>query len=290
MNRKLTILALLAIVGLLGTACTRVEPGYTGIRVDLHGEDRGVSNEDIVTGRVYYNPWTTEIYEFPHFVQQFTWTADKAEGSPNDDSITFNSVEGVVINADIFIAYAFEPDMVPSIFEEFRQEADVITQGYVRGQVRDAFSRAAATMPIIRIYGAGKGQLLTTVVDDLRSTLGPKGFRFDNVSFVGALRVPDNVKSSIDRVIQAQNEAEEAQARVAQREAEARQAVALAEGRLQAAAKDAEANRKLAQSITPALIQYRQIEVLREKWDGTMPRALMSEGAGVLFSFDGGQN
>lgn len=258
--------------------CTRVEPGYTGIKVNLHGSERGVSSENIVTGRVYYNPWNTTIYEFPTFVQQFTWTANRTEGSLNDDSITFNSVEGVVINADIFVAYAFEADKVPSIFEEFRQEAEVITQGYVRGQVRDAFSRAAATMPIIQIYGAGKGQLLTTVVEDLRSNLGPKGFRFDNLSFVGALRVPENVKHSIDRVIQAQNEAEEAQARVAQREAEARQNVATAQGEYDSAILRAKANKELAASLSPTLIQYEQLQMLKSKWDGVMPRVMSDAG------------
>lgn len=295
MNQKVLLMAIVAIA-LLASACTLVEPGYTGIKVNLHGEGRGVSQEDIVTGRVYYNPWTTNIYQFPHFVQQFTWTKDSMQGSRNDDSITFNSIEGVVINADIFIAYAFEAEKVPQIFEEFRQEAEVITQGYVRGQVRDAYSRAAATMPIIQIYGAGKGKLLTTVITDLRSNLGPKGFRFDNVSFVGALRVPENVKASIDRVIQAQNEAEEAQARVAQREAEARQNVALAEGDLKSALLHAKANIALAASITPTLVEYealqverakvevesQRVEVLKAEWDGALPRAVFSGGGALL--------
>lgn len=267
MNKLATIFSMLALA-----ACTRIDPGYTGIKVNLHGSERGVSETNIVTGRVYYNPWTTSIYEFPTFVQQYTWTADKAEGSPNDDSITFNSVEGVVVNADVFVAYAFEADKVPSIFEEFRQEADVITQGYIRGQVRDAFSRAAANMPIIQVYGAGKGHFLNTVIEDLRTHLGPKGFRFDNVSFVGALRVPENVKHSIDRVIQAQNEAEEAQARVAQREAEARQNVALAQGELDAARLRAQANRELAASVTPELVKYMTITTLNEKWNGEFPK------------------
>jgi regulator of protease activity HflC (stomatin/prohibitin superfamily) len=275
-------MALVAIALLTSGCMDRIEPGYTGIKVNLHGEGRGVSQEDIVTGRVYYNPWTTSIYEFPHFVQQFTWTQDPTQGSKNDDSITFNSVKGVVINADIFIAYAFEAKMVPNIFETFRQEADVITQGYVRGQVRDAFTRAASTMPIIQIYGEGKSRLLETVISDLRSNLGPKGFRFDNVSFVGALRLPENVTKSIDRVIEAQNEAAEAQARVAQREAEARQNVALAEGDYKAALLHAKANIALAASITPTLVEYEKLQMMKAKWDGVMPRAMLSNGGALL--------
>ena len=75
--RNLMHIMMLTLVVAFTAACTRVEPGYTGIEVNLHGEDRGVSADNIVTGRVYYNPWTTNIYEFPTFMQQFTWTASQ---------------------------------------------------------------------------------------------------------------------------------------------------------------------------------------------------------------------
>jgi regulator of protease activity HflC (stomatin/prohibitin superfamily) len=267
-----TLVAMVAIVLFIGTACERVEPGYVGIKVNMHGTDKGVDSLPLVTGRVYYNPWTTNVYKFPTFVQQFTWTMDRNEGSRNDDSITFNSVEGVVINADIAVAYAFKADMVPHIFSTFRVPAEQITQGYVRNQIRDSFSRFASTMPIIEIYGARKQELLTDVITDLNSRLSPEGFTFDMISFVGALRVPEQVKISIDSVIQAQNRAKEADAKVAQVEAEARQRVAKATGHAEAilleANAKAEANVVIARSVTPALIQFEALT----KWDGVLPR------------------
>lgn len=266
------LVAMIAVVLIAGTACTRIEPGYVGIKVDMHGTDKGVDSLPLVTGRVYYNPWTTNVYKFPTFVQQFTWTMDRNEGSRNDDSITFNSVEGVLINADIAVAYAFQADMVPHIFATFRVPAEQITQGYVRNQIRDSFSRFASTMPIIEIYGIRKQALLTSVITDLNTRLGPQGFTFDMISFVGGLRVPEQVKMSIDSVIKAQNRAKEADAKVAQVEAEARQRVAQAQGHatailLEAKAK-AEANVVIARSVTPALIQFEALT----KWDGVLPR------------------
>ena len=131
MRSLYNIIALLAIV-MLGTACSMevVEPGYTGIKVNLHGEDRGVSSTQIVTGRVYYFSWNTRIYEYPHFMQQFTWTRDQREGSPYDESITFNSKKGVNVNADIFVAFAMERDRIPEIFDNYRKPAEEITYPY----------------------------------------------------------------------------------------------------------------------------------------------------------------
>lgn len=283
MKRSL-LLGMCAIL-LIGTACTRVEPGYVGVKVNMHGQDKGVDSLPTVVGRVYYNPWSTAIYKFPTFVQQFTWTADRNEGSRNDDSITFNSVEGVVINADIAVAYAFQADLVPNIFARFRVAAEQITQGYVRSQIRDSFSRFASTMPIIEIYGAKKQELLNTVVADLNSRLGPQGFTFDMISFVGALRVPEQVKASIDRVIQAQNQAKEADAKVLQITAEAKQRVEKAKGHATAILMEAEAkakaNRVIAESVTPQLIQFEAVT----KWDGILPK-ITGSGAVPLIGMD----
>ena len=282
---KRSLLIGMCAVMFVAVGCTRVEPGYVGIKVNMHGTDKGVDNLPLVTGRVYYNPWSTNVYKFPTFVQQFTWTADKNEGSRNDDSITFNSVEGVVVNADIAVAYAFQADQVPHIFATFRVPAEQITQGYVRSQIRDSFSRFASTMPIIDIYGSQKQTLLNTVIADLNTRLGPTGFTFDMISFVGALRVPEQVKASIDRVIQAQNQAKEADAKVLQITAEAKQRVEKAKGTAEAVLMEAEAkakaNRVIAASVTPELIQFEAVT----KWDGILPK-ITGSGAVPLIGMD----
>lgn len=271
-QRILTLLLLLALLP-LATACgiTRVEAGYTGIKVKLAGDDRGVTPDNIVTGWVFYNPMSTQVFEFPTFMQQFAWTQASTTDSPGDDSVTFNSKEGVVLNADVFVAYAFDPQLVPHVFQEFRVDADTITHTFVRNQVREAINRVAQTMPVIQIYGDGKAKITDAALLDLQTRLAPRGFIFDALAFVGEMRVPDNVKASINKVITAQNEAAEAQARVAQREFEAAQNVALAQGDYDAAVLRAKANRELAASVTPELVQYMNAKALEAKWDGKLP-------------------
>lgn len=58
--------------------------------------------------------------------------------------MTFNSAEGIVINADVNVQFAFIPDKIPLVFQAYRQDADEITQTIICSQVRDAINAAVS--------------------------------------------------------------------------------------------------------------------------------------------------
>lgn len=275
------VAAILFLSGLLFASCTVIPPGYVGIKVNQSGGNRGVDQYPVLTGRQFYNPVNERIYEYPVFLQTVVWTKDVKEGDAVDQSITFNSIEGAVVNVDVSLSYAFMTDKVPSIFVEFRRTPEEITNTYMRTKVRDAFSRVASSMPIVDIFGAKKQELLARVKQDLINDLEPKGFRIDSISMVGNPRLDANVAASINSVIQAAQRAQEAQNKVAQVEAEARQKVAEAEGEAQKittlAEAQATANERLTRSLTPQLVQYEALQ----KWDGKLPQ--MTGGGAVPF-------
>ena len=64
------------------TGCDRVEPGYVGIKVNQWGSQKGVNDFPLVTGGVFYNPITEDIYKFPTFMQNAVWTKASTPGSP----------------------------------------------------------------------------------------------------------------------------------------------------------------------------------------------------------------
>jgi regulator of protease activity HflC (stomatin/prohibitin superfamily) len=273
------ILLAMCAAALTTAGCTKVEPGYAGIRVNLYGSQRGVSSLPLVTGRVWYNPLTEEIYQFPTFMQNVVWTRTPSEGRPFDESFTANSREGVPFNFDVGVSYQIEADKVPSIFLKFREDAHTLTTVYIRNQVRDAFSIEASKMAIMDIVGPGKPHLLNAVQHDLEGKLGPDGIHFDNVSIIGKTRLPEQVEASINSVIEATQRAQEAQNKVAQSRAEAEQRVAEANGIAQSvlikAKAQADANRILNESLTPMLIQYEGLQ----RWNGTLP--LMTGGGAI---------
>jgi len=265
--KKLVLLSLLAVSSI---GCTRVDPGNIGLKVNMYGTDRGVDDVTLETGRVWYNPITEDVYTFPTYMQNAIWTKDEIEESPEDESITFNSIEGAVVNADIAISYQILPEHVKDIFTELRQDAEYIKDVYVRSKTRDAFSRHASKMKVVDIFGSKKEELLSAVKEDLGSTM--PGFKFDMVTFVGGLRVDPLVEQSISSTIQATQRAIEAENKVKQSTAEAQQKVeearGLAESILLEAKARSEANEILTKSLSPALLQYESLQ----RWDGVLPK------------------
>lgn len=54
------MLALFAVFPM--TSCMeKVDAGCEGIKVNLYGSDKGVDDASLVTGIVWYNPWTTTV-------------------------------------------------------------------------------------------------------------------------------------------------------------------------------------------------------------------------------------
>ncbi len=82
------------------------------------------------------------------------WTRSLNEGGPSDKSITFNSREGAIINADVGLSYSFDGNKVPELFVEFRQPAEVITNIYIRNKVRDALNRESSRMSVTISMGS----------------------------------------------------------------------------------------------------------------------------------------
>ena len=77
------MVALLAVLS-FSSCRERVDAGYEGIKVNLYGSDKGVDDAVLVTGAVWYNPFTQEVYEYPTFVQTIDYkpfTINAQDGS-----------------------------------------------------------------------------------------------------------------------------------------------------------------------------------------------------------------
>ncbi|MEZ4312836.1 MAG: SPFH domain-containing protein [Polyangiaceae bacterium] len=288
---------LLFLLGLAMSACTtRVDAAHVGIRVKLAGSNRGVDDIPQVTGWVFYNPLTEQIIQFPISVQNVVWTHDPHEGSPRDESITFASLEGANINCDVGLAFQIEPKLAPHIYLKFQKnDLMVLAGGYVRNAVREAFSIESSQLPVQEIYGAGKGKLVGSVMKRLQDQLGKDGFIIDQIT-INQLRLPENVAASINRSIEATQQAVQAENRVRQVRAEAEQAITQAKGQAEAARErargeadsklitakaEAKANLILRASMSPVVLQYRALE----RWNGKLP--VMNGGGSLpLLTFD----
>jgi regulator of protease activity HflC (stomatin/prohibitin superfamily) len=260
----------------LFVGCTSIGPGKVGILVYQNGSQKGVQDYPIKTGRIFYNPLTTTVYDYPTYMQNALW-----QGA---ERICFNTAEGSRVSVDVALSYTLNKDKVPSIFVKHRAELDIITHNYLRNKVRDSINKHSAQYHAVEALSSKSQEIVQEAKSELTKELEPEGFEIDTLSFVSAPDPEDpQVKQSISLVISSTQKALEAENKVKQIEAEAKQALAKAEGEAKSitelAKAQAEANKILSESITPELVKYKMIEV----WDGKMPQVIGSN-ADILMS------
>lgn len=258
------------------SGCSKVPAGNVGVKVFLLGGDKGVDHVELGPGR-YWIGMNEELYVFPTFTQNYVWTKSSTEGTPNDEEITFQTIEGMSVAADVGISYAVIPDRVPDIFQKYRKGLDEITHIYIRNMVRDAFVHVASTKPVEDVYGAGKAIMLSEVEKYVRDQCGNM-FNIERIYLVGDLRLPKPVIDSLNLKIQATQQAQQVENEIRTAKAEAEKKVATAEGEgkslLLVAQSQAEANKILAASITTELVQYQAVKV----WNGVLPTTMLPNG------------
>ena len=254
-------------------SCSNVPVGNVGIVVHRLGGSKGVDSEEVSTGRIWLG-WDDELFIFPTFSQTQVWTKDRLEGSPNDDSMTFQTIEGLYVNTDIGITYNVDPKKVSVVFQKYRKGIQEITDTYLRSMVRDALVNAASTKTIESVYGSGKAELIQSVENTVRKQCAEIGIIIEHVYWIGGLRLPESIIAYI-------NSKAAASQMTAQREQEIQQSKAEADKKIQEARGDAEstllrANAE-AQAISikgkaisdnPQIIELSKIE----KWNGVLPQ------------------
>lgn len=268
---KLSKIAVASAVSLAILGCDKVPAGNVGIKVYLLGSDKGVDSEQLSTGR-YWIGWNEELYLFPTFTQNYVWTKDDTEMSPGDESIVFQTKEGLSVSSDVGISYSIDPNKVALIFQKYRKGVDEITRVYLRNMVRDAFVAVASTQPIESVYGEGKTELVKLVTERVRNQVKDLGILIEGIYLIGDFRLPNTVITAINAKIEATQKAQQRENEIRQAEAEAKKKIEDAKGTAQSileiAEAQAKANKILAESLTPELVSYKTIE----RWDGVLPK------------------
>ena len=96
-----------------------IDAGNVGIKINLYGSDRGVDNITIVTGRVWYNSWTTKIVEFPTYTQSVDY-----------DPFVVTTKDAAEFKVDPKLNYHVNPIMVPQIYRQYRKPLSEIEQQF----------------------------------------------------------------------------------------------------------------------------------------------------------------
>jgi regulator of protease activity HflC (stomatin/prohibitin superfamily) len=251
--------AFIALV-VLYSSCERIDAGHVGVKVNQYGDNKGVDDVVAVTGMVFYNPFTTAIYEFPTFIQHKEYKGE--------NSFIVNSKDGSEFNVSPIMNYSVQRDKVPAIFSKYRRPLEDIEEGFLKTAVYDAFRLATNKYTADELI-SNRAIFEVEVRRLLDGQLLKEGFTINQ--FTSNLIYPETFKKSIEAKNNAVQAALRAENEVKTAEAQAKIKVATAEGNAQAmltsAKAEAESNRMKQQTLTPLLLQLEYIN----KWDGKLP-------------------
>ena len=278
---KKVILAVFLLASMLVTSgcMTTIEPGHVGIKINKVGDNRGVSKENLVSGWVFYLPITTKIVEYPVFNQRVVWSADKHEGNPTDESITFQTKDNVPCNIDVSVNYTLLEHKVPEFYTKFRADKiGMFTHGFMRDAARNAATQIGSEYDFDSINGSKKEEFLSRLNLFLIKSVADYGVQVSGINLIGAIRVPDNLKQAINARVQSIQDAIKSENDLRKMKAEAAKSVAQAEG-------EAASMRAKSSSITPQFMALKELEIKQAwvaKWDGKLPVTSLGAGTNTL--------
>lgn len=264
-NNKLFRLAATVAMAAAIVGCSKVPAGHVGVKVYMLGGDKGVDSEEKGVGR-HWIGLNEELFIFPTFTQNETWTQSK--------QLSFQTVEGLSVTADVGISYHIDPSKVTAVFQKYRKGIDEITDVYLRNMVRDSLVKQASVLKIESVYGAGKAALIEAVQREVTTQTADIGIVIEKIYWIGNLGLPENVVNSINAKIQATQMAEQRQNEITQAKAEADKVVEAARGeaqsRIAVAQAEADAIRIKGEALrqNPSVIELSAIE----KWNGALPQ------------------
>lgn len=196
-----------------------------------------------------------------------------------NEELTFNTKDSVPVNIDVAVSYQLDSNKVPDFYTKFRADnIDSFTHGFLRDTTRNIVANIGSEYSFDEINGMKKEEFLQRSGKELNETVRDFGVNIQQFGLIGSPRPPQalleavNAKTqAIQRAIQTENEVRAAQA-------EAKKKVAIAEG-------EAAANRALASSLDPKLLEWERLKIMREqivKWNGKMPDVLTSGANGGM--------
>jgi len=272
MKRTFNFLTILVIFAFVLSSCGQhVPPGYVGVKVKTLGQNKGVQPTVLPVGRYWMGPYYT-LYTYPTFMNIYPFTLSPTEGSPVDEAIRFQSVEGITCNVDLAVSCHVDATKAAVVFTTYRKNMDEIIKLYIRQDISNYFVDYASKLRVDELYSTKKIDMINYALAQLKSKYDTSGIAIEALAYKSNIRFPQEVEDAIIGKIKAVQLATQKQNEIVQAEADAKKAVAKAEGEAQSilvvAQAQAKANTLLSNSITPVLVNY----ILAKGWNGVSPQ------------------
>lgn len=282
------LLALALILGLIGAVICleRVPAGYVGVVYNMNG---GVDGEVLTQGWHLVAP-TKKVTTYSIGIEQSYLTSDDKGDSKEDESFSIPTSDGKTVRVNLEFSYRFDEARVAQTFVTFKgKSGESIKDTFIKPKVIAWTQEVSANYPVTDIFGDKRTAINAELDTYLKEKFDQYGIIIDTVNFTD-ISVDSETAAAIQKKVTAQQELELAniEAQTAKIQAEkdkqvaeiaAEQAIVEANAaaevvRIEAEA-EANANRVIAASLTPELIE----KLKYEQWNGAVPKVTTSGGA-----------
>ena len=269
----------IVLIIICGFACTeRVPAGYVGVVYNMSG---GVTGETLNQGWHIVSP-TKNVTLYSIGIEQSYLTSDSKGDSKEDESFSTPTADGKSLTVDLEFSYKYDINRVTDVFTQFKgASGKEVKDIFIKPKMIAWTQEVTAKYPVTDVFGDKRQELNEALDTYLKEKFDKYGIVIDTVNFTNISTDPET-QEAIQKKVNAQQELELAkiQKQTAKVDAEKEKEVAQinaekakieAQGKADAelikANAEAEANKKIAESLTDKLIEKSKYD----KWNGELP-------------------
>jgi regulator of protease activity HflC (stomatin/prohibitin superfamily) len=239
---------LLIIVGFLTSCIKQIDAGQIGVK-SLFGK---VSDDILTSGLNMVNP-LVDVKTVDIKTQNYTMSGVHDEGdNANDDAIRVLTADGLEVIIDLTVLYRVIGQEAPRIVKETGLDyKDKIVRPLTRTKIRDN----AVYFTAIDLYSNKRDQFQNRIFKSIEDDFKKRGLVLEQL-LVRNITLPNNVKTSIEEKIKAEQEAQKMEFVLQKEKQEAERKRVEAQG-------IADYQRIMSSGLTDKQLQYEQIQVLK---------------------------
>jgi regulator of protease activity HflC (stomatin/prohibitin superfamily) len=239
---------IIIIVGFLTSCIKQIDAGQIGVK-SMFGK---VSDDILTSGLNMVNP-LVDVKTVDIKTQNYTMSGVQDEGDQaNDDAIRVLTADGLEVIIDLTVLYRVIGQEAPRIVKETGLDyKDKIVRPLTRTKIRDN----AVYFTAIELYSNKRDQFQNRIFKSIEDDFKKRGLVLEQL-LVRNITLPNNVKTSIEEKIKAEQDAQKMEFVLQKEKQEAERKRVEAQG-------IADYQRIMSSGLTDKQLQYEQIQVLK---------------------------
>jgi prohibitin 1 len=252
---KTKALVIATVSSLLLGSCTVIRQGEVGVKRTL-GK---IKTTPLMEGARGYNPFITTIIKMPTRTMNI------------EVRLPLPSKEGLTVQSDVSILYRMDGVSAPKIIENLGQNYEqVVILPVFRSAVADVSSQYFAK----DMHTGQRAVIEKSIKDLMASQLKPRGFEIESV-LLKSIVLPAGLTKAIEEKLEAEQDAQRMQFVLEKESQEAKRRRIEAEG-----VRDAQ--KIVAESLTPLLIRFKTVEAFNKLANSTNAKTIITSGDNPL--------